>query len=515
MTPGDRGRKVLAIAIMRDGRVVGKLIPGKKPVRLGVGYDNNIVVDAEEIPESMVLISPGDDPGTWLLRLTDNMDAVIRSADGTTLKFSDLKELGIFPIDSEGFHLLNIKYLDQGQVEVGPFMIHFGFIVPPKSKAVPPEKREEKKPGSEEKKDDRVLKVVVESPAGKEELFPEAGLLTVGKAGRNTVTVKGGGLPRVHTLLEPSDGDKYVMRLVPGIKGGVEVNGSVVPFHTLMERGLMKREKPDGPYIWVLDKNVSGVFTLGDKEIFFSFVEPEVVRKEKKAAEEVTGKPGGKYVAPSYDRRRFTTRPHERLVINEGARAENNRMAVILSLGLAASLLTGVMLDRFVTVARETREQKLRSAPTARVVTLIGRNRPIREVGGEEKVADMGIGGETVVVRRSVRVSFSISSSDAQVGIRGRTMDDMRRKMDMLREKLEMAYENLLRTDPTAGGTIDVSFSITPDGSVVDVVVSAGDGPASLEAAVRAAVQSLNFGPSDEQTNNIPVTVSIDLALSG
>ncbi|MCK4807118.1 MAG: hypothetical protein KAT09_05710, partial [Candidatus Aegiribacteria sp.] len=60
MTP-DKGNenKVFAVAIMRDGKVVGKLIPGKKPVRLGTGYNNSIVVEGNNLPESMVLITPG------------------------------------------------------------------------------------------------------------------------------------------------------------------------------------------------------------------------------------------------------------------------------------------------------------------------------------------------------------------------------------------------------------------------------------------------------------------------
>ena len=58
MTPAkEDSRKVLAIAIMRDGKVVGKLIPGKEPVRLGTGYNNNIVVEGSNLPESMVFIS--------------------------------------------------------------------------------------------------------------------------------------------------------------------------------------------------------------------------------------------------------------------------------------------------------------------------------------------------------------------------------------------------------------------------------------------------------------------------
>jgi hypothetical protein len=622
MTPERNDeKKVLAIAIMRDGKVVGKLIPGKEPVRMGTGYNNNIVVEGQGLPESMVLITQGEDSETWLLRLSESMDATIESGDGATLKFSDLRDLGIFPLDPDGFYLLNVKYLDQGQIIAGPFVIHFGFIAPPKAAPKPQEKKDRKQkaekavPEPEQKKDDRVLKIVVEGPEGKAELIPNAGLMTVGEAEYNTVTAKSIGLPRIHTLLEPYEG-KYIMRLIPGIKGGVEVKGSVIPFHTLIERNLMQQEKPGEPYIWVFDKNVTGVFTLGNKEVFFSFTEPSAV-PEKKAVGTVPESPRKKYVAPEYDWENFATRPHEGIAM-KGNREESNRIAIILGLGLAVALLSGAVLDRFVTVVHETKEQKLRSAPTARVATLASQNRQTQGIG-EEIVTDMNIGEETVAVggggggpagsgggtgggvsdgqaagqavlqsigfaaygtggtggsagiatdlqaaassgaglvsggggeaviagaggggsggiggligegggpsasiegvssseveavHRAAEVSFSTHSSSTQIGVQGRTMNDIRRKINMINMRVKRAYEDLLRTNPTAGGTINVSFSITPSGSVTGVSVSAGGSLSSLEPAVRAAVQSLNFGPSSEQTENIPMTVPINL----
>lgn len=622
MTPERNDeKKILAIAIMRDGKVVGKLIPGKEPVRMGTGYNNNIVVEGPGLPESMILITPGEDSETWLLRLAENMDATLESEDGTTLKFSDLRDLGIFPLDPDGFYLLNIKYLDQGQITAGPFVIHFGFILPPKKETKVQEKKEKKQktaappPGPAEKQDDRILKIVVESPQGKTELSPNAGLMTVGEAEYNTVTAKGIGLPRIHTLLEPHE-NKYMMRLIPGIKGGVEVKGSVIPFHTLIERDLMKQEKPGEPYIWIFDKNVSGVFTLGNKEVFFSFAEPAALPSEKdeKPKPEI---PRKKYVAPEYDWRNFATRPHE-VIAMKGSREESSRIAIILGLGLALALLTGAVFDRFVTVVHESKEQKLRSAPTARVATLASQSRQTQGIG-EEIVTDMSIGEETVAVgaggggpagsgggtgggvsdgqaagqavlqsigfaaygtggtggsagiaadlqaaaasgaglvsggggeavvagaggggsggisglvgegggpsasiegvssseveavHRAAEVSFSTHSSSTQIGVQGRTMNDIRRKINMINMRVKRAYEDLLRSNPTAGGTINVSFSITPSGSVVGVSVSAGGSLSSLEPAVRAAVQSLNFGPSSEQTDNIPMTVPINL----
>ncbi len=35
-----------------------------------------------------------------------------------------------------------------------------------------------------------------------------------------------------------------------------------------------------------------------------------------------------------------------------------------------------------------------------------------------------------------------------------------------MKMRIQTAYESLLRNDPTAGGTINISFSITPGGTV-------------------------------------------------
>lgn len=618
MSPeGGNSGKVLAVAIMRDGKVVNKLIPGREPVRMGTGYNNNVVIEGSELPESMILITPGEDSQTWLLRLSENMDAVIESSDGTTLKFSDLRDLGIFPLDPDGFYLLNVKYLDQGQIFAGDFAIHFGFIEPPPAGSGSQEKRDrkqktEKADEAEKKgKDDRVLKIVVDGPEGKSEMIPNAGLVTVGEADYNTVVGSNIGLPRIHTLLEPHD-DKYMMRLIPGIKGGVEVKGSVIPFDTLIERNLMQQENPGDPYVWIFDRNVSGVFTLGNKEVFFSFVPPPPMEEKQETLPEM---PKQKYVAPEYDWKNFATRPHEEIAM-KGSSEESSRISIILGLGLALALLTGAVFDRFVTVVYETKEQRLRSAPTARVATLASQTRQSQGIG-EEIVSDMDMGEETVAVgeggggpgggggtgggpsdgqaageavlqsigfaaygtstgggsagiasdlqsaaasgaglvsggggeavagamgggsggisglvgegggpsasiegvssseveavHRAAEVSFSTHSSSTEIGVQGRTMTDIRRKINMINMRVKRAYEDLLRSDPSAGGTINVSFSITPSGTVSGVSVSAGGNLASLEPAVRAAVQSLNFGPSSEQTANIPMSVPINL----
>ncbi|MCK4504432.1 MAG: hypothetical protein KAW14_02345 [Candidatus Aegiribacteria sp.] len=614
MTPRkDEERKILAIAIMRDDKIVGKLTPGSEPVTLGTGYNNHIVVEGENLPDSMALITPGDDADTLVLRLSDEMDSTIESSDGTTLKFGDLRDLGIFPVDSDGYYLLNIKYLDKGQITAGPFTIHFGFIDTPEQ-APPPEKKKEKKKEKEkekEKPDNRVLKIIVEGPGGKKELLPNAGLMTVGEADYNTVSVKNIGLPRIHTLLEPHE-NKYLLRLIPGIKGGVEVKGNVVPFATLIERNLMDKDKSSESYLWVFDKNVSGIFTLGNVEVFFSFAEPPEAA-EKKAEEKPVERI--KYIPPEYNWENFAARPHDGLAM-KGNREESNRNAIILGLGLAIALITGSVFDRFITVIHESKEQMLRSAPTARVATLA--RQQTSEGIGEEIVTDMSIseesveigtggggtagnggpsdgvsdgqaageavlqsigfaaygtgssggssgiasdlqaaatsgaglasgsGGEALIagaggggsggiggllgsgggpsanidgvssseveaVHRAAEITFSTHSSSSEIGVQGRTMNDIRRKTNMIIMRIKRAYEDLLRSNPTASGTISVNFSITPGGSVVNVSVSTPGSLVSLTGSVQAAVQSLNFGSSSEQVENIPTGVTLNL----
>ncbi len=616
MTPRkEEAKMVLAIAIMRDGKVVGKLIPGSEPVRLGSGYNNSIVVEGTDVPDSMIFMVPGEEPETWILRLARSMEATINSADGAALIFADLRELGIFPVDAEGYHLLNIKYGDQGQIEVGSFLIQFGFIAPPKPEVKPAaskkvDKKQAKSQPEEEKPDPRVLKIVIEGPDGKSEIFPNAGLVTVGEADYNTVCIKGSGLPRIHSLLEP-EGNRYRMSLISGIKGGVEVKGSVIPFDTLIQRNLMSQDKPGDPHLWVFDKNVNGVFTIGGFEVFFGFVDPPVIEKKPEPPREM---PKVKYVAPDYDWDNFAARPHDELAM-KGNREESNRIAVVLGLGLAVALVTGAVFDRFIMVVQETKEQMLRRAPSARVATLA--SQPEVEGIGEEIIADMGteesmevatggggpaageassggvsdgaaageavlqsigfaaygtgssgasagvasdlqaaassgvgltsggggdaliagaggggsggleglIGGgggpsstiagvsssEVEAVHMAAEVSFSTHSSSSQIGVQGRTMSNIRQKINMINTRVRRAYEDLLRSNPSAGGTINISFSITPSGSVVGVSVSAPGTLSALTASVQAAVQSLNFGASSEQTDNIPMSVPMVL----
>jgi hypothetical protein len=49
-------KKVLAVAAMRDGKVLTKLLPGEKEITLGSGYNNSIAVEVAGVPDSLVFL---------------------------------------------------------------------------------------------------------------------------------------------------------------------------------------------------------------------------------------------------------------------------------------------------------------------------------------------------------------------------------------------------------------------------------------------------------------------------
>ncbi len=393
-------KKILAIAVLRDGKVVNKLIPERVQIRLGSGFNNNIAIEHPGIPESFVFIMPGPDRDTWVLRLSEGMHSLITSADGTRLDFADLKDLGIFPRDDQGYYLLNIKHGDQGQVTIGPYAVHFGFIAPPErkepEKPAPKPEKQAAEPVPVEKEDPRVLKISVEAHGvPRKDVYPNAGIMTVGEADYNTVPVRNAGLPRIHTLMEPQ-GNKYVLRLIPQIKGGVEVRGSIIPFATLIERNLMKQEKPGDPWIWVMDKNVSGVISIAGTDVFFGFAEPprETVPKPASKPAVIEKKP---YVPSKYSWEEFATRPHDPVAL-KGQGAEKNRLQIAMGVILFVALVGGAVFDRLIVVNMESKQDVLRRAPTARVASLANPQQTAVEGIGEEIISESDIGEQVGTV---------------------------------------------------------------------------------------------------------------------
>lgn len=614
-------RKVLAIAVLRDGKVVHKLIPERVQIRLGSGFNNNIAIEHPGVPESFVFIMPGPDRDTWVLRLAESMTALVTSADGTKLNFADLKDLGIFPRDDQGYYLLHVKHGDQGQVGIGPYAVHFGFIAPPErkepEKPAPRAEKQVAEPAVPEKEDPRVLKISVEAHGvPRKDVYPNAGIMTVGEADYNTVSVRNAGLPRIHTLMEPQ-GNKYILRLIPQIKGGVEVRGSIIPFSTLIERNLMKQEKPGDPWIWVMDKNVSGVMSISGTDVFFGFAEPpkEALPKAPPMPAVIEKKP----VAPSrYEWSAFAARPHDPVAF-KGQGAEKNRLQMVMGLILFAALVGGAVFDRLVVVNLESKQDILRRAPTARVASLANPPQTQIEGLGEEIISESDIGeqvgtvggpgggtpggggegpagvaagaaagqnvlqnigfaaygtqgagggsgfigdlqsaassglglasgqsgdaliagaggggsggltglvpagggvvqtAETVsqsdieAVHRAAQVSFSSSGSGEALDLGQRNMTDIRGRINVIKMRIQTAYESLLRTNPMAGGNVNITFSITPSGSVTGISVNASGDIAALQPTIQSAVAGLNFGPAEGQTSNLEVVALFNL----
>jgi len=65
--------------------------------------------------------------------------------------------------------------------------------------------------------------------------------------------------------------------------------------------------------------------------------------------------------------------------------------------------------------------------------------------------------------------------------------------------------------DPAASGAIEISFLITPEGSVTDVAVVSDETLASLNNLVEESILSLSFAECPEQEGDIPITVPLNL----
>jgi hypothetical protein len=156
------------------------------------------------------------------------------------------------------------------------------------------------------------------------------------------------------------------MNLLPEIKGGVEVKGSVIPFSTLIERKMIRQEKEGAPYVWEFDKSVQGVFSVGGVEVFFGFADPppEILKpKPKREPEPVAPRKGR-------SRRCTTGPPSPRDLTRRRLRGDKHREPEVQGdagyRSLAVALLLGAVTDRLILVVKESKAQILRRAPSAR-----------------------------------------------------------------------------------------------------------------------------------------------------
>jgi len=92
-----------------------------------------------------------------------------------------------------------------------------------------------------------------------------------------------------------------------------------------------------------------------------------------------------------------------------------------------------------------------------------------------------------------------------------RDMDDIRGVVDSVKEHSVTEYEELLESSPCAGGVLSVSFAITPQGSVVGISIESSEELEPLVPALREVIGNLDFGESEEQTDDITVTIPFSL----
>lgn len=92
-----------------------------------------------------------------------------------------------------------------------------------------------------------------------------------------------------------------------------------------------------------------------------------------------------------------------------------------------------------------------------------------------------------------------------------RDMDDIRGVVDSVKEYIVTEYEELLESSPGAGGVLSVSFAITPRGSVVGISIESSEELEPLVPDLREVIGNLDFGVSEEQTDDITVTIPFSL----
>ena len=113
-----------------------------------------------------------------------------------------------------------------------------------------------------------------------------------------------------------------------------------------------------------------------------------------------------------------------------------------------------------------------------------------------------------LIVLISVGTVFAQGNADGDLG---RNMEEIRGKISELKDVITRDYEILLAENPEAQGIITLSFSIAPDGSVLEPLVECSEVLRSLHEPVLEALKNLEFRPEEDQQEDIPVTIPISL----
>lgn len=111
----------------------------------------------------------------------------------------------------------------------------------------------------------------------------------------------------------------------------------------------------------------------------------------------------------------------------------------------------------------------------------------------------------------SVTLLLAVALLPSSGGSAERDMDEIRGVVDSVKEYIVTEYEELLESSPGVGGVLSVSFAITPQGSVVGLSVESSEELEPLVPALREVIENLDFGVSEEQTDDIAVTIPFSL----
>lgn len=89
--------------------------------------------------------------------------------------------------------------------------------------------------------------------------------------------------------------------------------------------------------------------------------------------------------------------------------------------------------------------------------------------------------------------------------------EEIQAKLNLLKERIQVLYQGHLRNYPSAGGRMDILFSITPEGSVINISISAPAELSDMIPVVRETISSLEFSWASEQEVNVTVSVPMNL----
>ena len=127
----------------------------------------------------------------------------------------------------------------------------------------------------------------------------------------------------------------------------------------------------------------------------------------------------------------------------------------------------------------------------------------------------IGVAGTALGQENSLgeeETTHAVVEPEDPIGPDGRDMDNILGIIGEIKEVIQTDYEILLTSDSEASGTITVSFSITPEGTVSDASVDCPEALISLQEDVLTKLESLELGASPDQIEDIPVTVPFSLS---